>query len=40
MENLGTVLAVLGAAIAAVLSGLGSAKGVGLVGQAAAGVIT
>lgn len=39
MENLGTAIAVLGAALAAVLSGMGSAKGVGIVGQAAAGVV-
>ena len=39
MDNLGTVLAVVGAAIAAILPGWGSAKGVGLVGQAGAGVI-
>ncbi len=35
----GIVLAVLGAAIAAIFSGMGSAKGVGLVGNAAAGAI-
>ncbi len=40
MGNLGTALAVLGAAMAALLSGMGSAKGVGLVGQAGAGVVT
>ncbi|MBQ8469047.1 MAG: V-type ATP synthase subunit K [Clostridia bacterium] len=40
MENLGVVLAILGAAFAALLSGIGSAKGVGLVGNAAAGVVT
>lgn len=40
MVNLGTALAVLGAAMAALLSGMGSAKGVGLVGQAGAGVVT
>ncbi|MPM87626.1 V-type sodium ATPase subunit K [bioreactor metagenome] len=40
MVNLGTAFAVLGAALAAILSGMGSAKGVGLVGEAAAGVIT
>lgn len=40
MDNLGTALAVLGAAMAALLSGMGSAKGVGLVGQAGAGVVT
>lgn len=38
--NFGTVLAVLGAACAIIFPGWGSAKGVGLVGQAAAGVVT
>ncbi len=36
----GNFLAVLGAALSVILCGIGSAKGVGLVGQAAAGVIT
>ena len=36
--NYGPMLAVLGAAIAAALGGVGSSVGVGLVGQAAAGV--
>jgi len=36
----GTFLAILGAALAVVFAGLGSAKGVGLVGEAAAGVVT
>ncbi|MDO4831996.1 MAG: V-type ATP synthase subunit K [Clostridia bacterium] len=36
----GIVLAVLGAAIAAIFSGMGSAKGVGIVGNAAAGAVT
>lgn len=40
MENLGIVLAVLGAAFAAGFAGVGSAKGVGLVGEAAAGLLT
>ncbi len=35
----GVMLAILGAAIAAIFSGLGSAKGVGLVGKAAAGAV-
>lgn len=39
MNNLGIALALLGAALAALLSGIGSAKGVGLVGEAAAGVV-
>ena len=38
--TLGVFFAILGAAIAAGLSGIGSAKGVGIVGQAAGGVIT
>lgn len=40
METLGMALAVLGAALAACLAGAGSAVGVGLAGQAAAGVVT
>ena len=40
LANSGIVLAVLGAAIAAIFGGLGSAKGVGLVGNAAAGAIS
>lgn len=40
MSNLGTAIAILGAALAAILSGCGSAKGVGLVGQAGAGLVT
>ncbi len=36
----GTFLAVLGAALAISLAGVGSAKGVGLVGEKAAGLIT
>ncbi|MDR2687305.1 MAG: V-type ATP synthase subunit K [Oscillospiraceae bacterium] len=40
MVSLGVALAVLGAALAAGFGGIGSAKGVGLVGQAAAGVVT
>lgn len=39
LENLGIVLALFGAAIAAILSGIGSAKAVGMVGEAAAGVV-
>ncbi len=37
---LGTVLALFGAVLAVGLSGIGSAKGVGIVGEAGAGVIT
>lgn len=36
----GKVLAILGAALAALFSGIGSAKGTSMVGQAAAGVVT
>jgi len=42
MENFlnGNVLAIMGAAFAVVFAGIGSAIGVGIVGQAAAGVVT
>ena len=40
MANLGLALAILGAAIAALLSGMGSARGVGIVGEAGAGLIS
>ena len=40
MISMGAALAILGAALAAAFGGFGSAKGVGLVGQAAAGVVT
>ncbi len=40
MDNLGLFLAILGAAFAVGFSGVGSAKGVGLVGQAGAGLLT
>ncbi len=40
MNNLGLALAILGAACAALFAGIGSAKGVGLVGEAAAGVVS
>jgi len=40
VNSLGIVFAVLGAALAALMSGMGSAKAVGLAGQAAAGVVT
>lgn len=36
----GNFLAILGAAFAVVFAGMGSARGVGLVGEAAAGVVT
>ncbi len=38
--SLGVVLALTGAVLAAVMSGIGSAIGVGMAGQAAAGVVT
>lgn len=40
MANLGLGLAIIGAALAAFLSGMGSAKGVGIVGEAAAGLVS
>jgi len=40
LENLGLVYALLGAALAVILAGMGSAYGVGIAGQAAAGVVT
>ncbi len=40
MNNLGLVLALLGAACAVVFAGIGSAKGVGLAGQASAGLLS
>ncbi|MCM1008531.1 MAG: V-type ATP synthase subunit K [Clostridiales bacterium] len=40
MNSLGLALAILGAACAALFAGIGSAKGVGLVGEAAAGVVS
>ena len=36
----GTNIAIFGAALAALLGGMGSAKGVGMVGEASAGVLT
>ena len=40
MDSLGIVFALFGAAFAALFAGIGSAKGVGMAGQAAAGVVT
>lgn len=40
MNNFGLVFAIAGAAFAALFAGIGSAKGVGLVGEAAAGVVS
>jgi V/A-type H+/Na+-transporting ATPase subunit K len=39
-NNGGTIFAALGAALAVGLAGIGSAKGVGIVGEAAAGLVT
>lgn len=40
MEGIGLILAIVGAAIAVLLAGIGSAIGIGIVGQTAAGVVT
>lgn len=40
MDNLGLILAISGAVLAALLACLGSARGVGLVGEAAAGLVS
>lgn len=40
ISNLGLTMAILGAAFAAFFAGIGSAKGVGLVGEAAAGLVS
>lgn len=40
MSNLGLFYAILGAALAVGLAGIGSARGVGLVGEAGAGLLT
>ncbi len=40
MDNLGLILAITGGVLAALLPCLGSARGVGLVGEAAAGVVS
>lgn len=40
MNSFGIALAVLGAVCAALFAGIGSAKGVGLVGESAAGVVS
>lgn len=40
MISLGLALAITGAAFAALFAGIGSAKGVGLVGEAAAGLVS
>ena len=40
MMSLGLALAISGAVVAALFAGIGSAKGVGLVGEAASGVVS
>jgi len=40
IENLGQFFAILGASVAVLLSGMGSARGVGIASEAAAGVVT
>ncbi len=40
IENLGLIMTMFGGALASLLAGIGSAKGVGLVGEAASGVLT
>ena len=40
MNSMGLALAIIGAACASLFAGIGSAKGVGLVGEAAAGVVS
>ena len=40
MSNIGLTLAILGAVVAALFAGIGSARGVGLVGEAAAGLVS
>lgn len=40
MSNLGLALAIAGAVVAALFAGIGSAKGVGIVGEAASGVVS
>ncbi len=40
MSHFGVVYAILGAALAALLAGIGSSIGVGLAGRAAAGIVT
>lgn len=40
MDSFGIVLALLGAVVAALFAGIGSAIGVGMAGEAAAGIVT
>lgn len=39
-SHIGQILALLGAALAVLLPGIGSARGVGMVGESAAGIVT
>ncbi len=39
-QNGGAIFAAIGVALAAIMPGIGSARGVGLVGEAASGLIT
>lgn len=39
-QNGGAIFAAMGVALAAIMPGIGSARGVGLVGEAASGLIT
>ena len=39
LEHLGVIIGAIGAAIAVILSGFGSAKGVGMLGEAASGLM-
>lgn len=40
MNNFGLAFAIIGAVVAALVAGIGSARGVGMVGEAAAGVVS
>ena len=40
IQNGGLIFAILGIAVAVIMSGIGSARGVGMVGEAAAGLLT
>jgi V/A-type H+-transporting ATPase subunit K len=40
LKHLGLVLALLGGVLASAMAGIGSAKGVGIAGEAAAGILT
>lgn len=40
LQNGGVLLAAFGVALATILPGIGSARGVGLVGEAASGLLT